>query len=779
MSICRLILLFTMAAVAASSACAWGAGSALNFDGINDYVNVSDNSNLEGFAELTVSVWVKKAADNDPNEDTIVSKWGPDYTYALRYDSANDELDWLVGNGAAYDSSINSVSIEDNQWHHIAAVYDGTNGYVYLDGAQLADTASMGLGIGSNNNPLRIGVSPYPAEANDCFAGSIDDVRIYAKALSSGQIEDLCHSVTLPDPNLIAYWKFDAGQGQTAGDSSGNGYDGTLGSNPGGADASDPAWTDSELPYCRYYVDATNGDDSNNGLSPQAAFQTIQTGIDTSKDCDFVLVYPDLYIEDIDFGDKTITVTSINEPAVLKASIRVPGFYAVTFNSEQDSNCVFKNFIVKDSYAAFLFGIGSSPTVKNVTVVENDIGAVKEDSASPNISNSIFWNNVYGDLEDQAEYSLVENQTDLVGHWKFDTGSGSTAYDSAGTNDGTIYGDTFWTTGQVGDSALDFDGSDDYVVIADDDSLTPPSQITLAYWIYNRGGQDAGIYKFAECPDEAASPGNSRAYYLTVDTGGQITFRVYSAVNSYDQLQSNSTVAFNQWHHIAATFDANDTAIYIDGQLDNSAALTVSSIMEDAQPLIVGGYWSYCGTDTFNSRLNGKIDELCIYDRPLSAGEIWRLYEINSRGYSYGPLFVDPNNGDYRLKSEGWRWSRSESQWVYDDVTSPCIDAGNPGSPLENEVMTVPRDPGNVYGTNIRINMGAYGRTSQAGIGPHGWAILSDLTNDAVVDYLDLRDQLENWLKTEKELPGDLNRNGIIDMIDYAILASEWMDSLY
>jgi hypothetical protein len=61
-------------------------------------------------------------------------------------------------------------------------------------------------------------------------------------------------------------------------------------------------------------------------------------------------------------------------------------------------------------------------------------------------------------------------EPNLVAHWKFDEGSGGTAYDSAGDNDGTIYGAT-WTTGQI-DGALDFDGSNDYVDVADSASLS-------------------------------------------------------------------------------------------------------------------------------------------------------------------------------------------------------------------------------------------------------------------------------------------------------------------
>lgn len=216
-----------------------------------------------------------------------------------------------------------------------------------------------------------------------------------------------------------------------------------------------------------------------------------------------------------------------------------------------------------------------------------------------------------------------------LGWWKLDEGSGMDAFDSGGYNHGVLYGDPNWVTGKVGPYALDFDGDGDYIEIPDDAFLTPASQISIAFWLYNRGGQNAGIYKYASCPSEEYSPGDSRAYLVSViDDTATVRFRVFSAVSTSDMIESNNTIGLNQWHHIAATFNEGAAAIYIDGQPDNSAALSVSSIMNDAQPLIIGGYWSYCGADQFVNALNGQIDDVRIYNRPLSESEIQQLYEM-------------------------------------------------------------------------------------------------------------------------------------------------------
>jgi len=129
------------------------------------------------------------------------------------------------------------------------------------------------------------------------------------------------------------------------------------------------------------------------------------------------------------------------------------------------------------------------------------------------------------------------------------------------------------------------------------------------------------------------------------------------------------------------------------------------------------------------------------------------------------PLFADDSN-DYHLKSEAGRWEPISESWVIDANTSPCIDAGNPGSPLGEEQENI---------NNVRVNMGAYGGTAEASIPPQDWALLGDLTNDGTVDFDDLARQLEDWLNSSSEQPGDLNRDGIVDMADFALLGLDWL----
>jgi len=106
------------------------------------------------------------------------------------------------------------------------------------------------------------------------------------------------------------------------------------------------------------------------------------------------------------------------------------------------------------------------------------------------------------------------------------------------------------------------------------------------------------------------------------------------------------------------------------------------------------------------------------------------------------PCFVDPNEGDYHLKSQGGRWEPNETRWTTDQVTSPCIDTGNPMTPIGAEP----------FPNGGRINMGAYGGTAEAsksyfGEPPCEVIIAGDINGDCDVNFLDFMIMALHWLE--------------------------------
>ncbi len=104
------------------------------------------------------------------------------------------------------------------------------------------------------------------------------------------------------------------------------------------------------------------------------------------------------------------------------------------------------------------------------------------------------------------------------------------------------------------------------------------------------------------------------------------------------------------------------------------------------------------------------------------------------------PLFVAPDQNDFHLKSQAGHWDGASLMWVLDDVTSPCIDAGDPNRPVGPE----PSPNGG------RVNMGVYGGTCEAskswfGAEPCATINAADLNGDGRVDAEDYRLATQRW----------------------------------
>ncbi|MHC4571859.1 MAG: LamG domain-containing protein [Planctomycetota bacterium] len=207
-------------------------------------------------------------------------------------------------------------------------------------------------------------------------------------------------------------------------------------------------------------------------------------------------------------------------------------------------------------------------------------------------------------------------EPNLVSSWKFDEGGGTMAYDWAGGNNGTLNGDPNWTVGQI-DGALSFDGVDDYVNCGNDNSLAITNNLTIAGWV------------------KRASGGGSTEIIVSKYDGGQLSYRIFfrstdvirwwlSTDGTTDNrafVDSTITITDTNWHFIAATFESGTLKIYIDG-IDKTGPQTgsISSIKATTEPLFIG-------QENSGSYFEGTTDDVRIYDRVLSAGEIWQLYQ--------------------------------------------------------------------------------------------------------------------------------------------------------
>jgi hypothetical protein len=162
-------------------------GGALSFDGINDRVDIADAASLDLTTGMTLEAWVNPSAATGYR--TVLMKDVPgELSYSL-YSSGSGSTDgkpnaWVRINTTSSGTS-GTTALPLNTWNFLAATYDGGNLTLYVNGAQVATKAVTGT-LRTSDNPLHVGGNPIWGEY---FAGLIDDVRVYNRALSVAEMQ--------------------------------------------------------------------------------------------------------------------------------------------------------------------------------------------------------------------------------------------------------------------------------------------------------------------------------------------------------------------------------------------------------------------------------------------------------------------------------------------------------------------------------------------------------------------------------------------------------------
>jgi prepilin-type N-terminal cleavage/methylation domain-containing protein len=172
------------------SSCA--SGGCLQFDGVDDYINVSDSSDRFNLSNnLTVSAWVRPASAGSSSGLEILSKYasasGPYISYGLEWYDTNKFSFSLGGTDNTF-TTLYSATQTINNWYFVVGTYDGANATIYINGV-LSNSAPFIKSLKYvNGQPLTIGTW-YGGGAN-YFNGSIDEVRIYNAALTASVIRE-------------------------------------------------------------------------------------------------------------------------------------------------------------------------------------------------------------------------------------------------------------------------------------------------------------------------------------------------------------------------------------------------------------------------------------------------------------------------------------------------------------------------------------------------------------------------------------------------------------
>ncbi len=242
----------------------------------------------------------------------------------------------------------------------------------------------------------------------------------------------------------------------------------------------------------------------------------------------------------------------------------------------------------------------------------------------------VFSNGLQWYINSASPDTNVASSSNLVGWWKLDEASGSaTATDSSGNSyTGTntnIASGNIGVTGAIG-LAYDFDGSNDYVWMADQDVFSPSvGPVTISLWANvptNATAVGSGGAGGAGAKYIGKGTASNYEYEIENDNNTTINFSTFPLDGSSVHLSVGKTMTVNDgaWHHYAMTIKKSEKLEgFIDGVSVGTHTSPTGSLGNGTALLILGAR-------TDGNFARAKIDDVRIYTRILTYEEIWALY---------------------------------------------------------------------------------------------------------------------------------------------------------
>ena len=586
-----------------------------------------------------------------------------------------------VGAGNTKVTARSNIILSTDTWYHLVGTYDGADVRVYLDGIEKGNAAQSGT---LSTEATRIALGKFSNNFYVNFDGLIDEVRIYDRALSPAEITALaaaaptdCGGPTTTIDNVAPPGSVTIAPGAPITDLDNFSLVASIGTdtvtaatvtlvpagafnNIGQADITDV----NDVVQCTAITDPVS-----NILSFTGCSIPVTTSITTFK----VRITPKTHANmpavpgasyDVtgtvtaftstntqagtDSGSAEVTVDNFS-PSNVTVAGATPGDTQVTVNWTNPVSD-FSNVLILRKTAT----IGDVPTEGSTPTVNDPVGssvvayiAGGTSFIDTGLINGttyfyrIFAKDPYGNYADTGiEVSATPTGAGPIAHWTFDEGTGLTAADSAGTNDGTLTNGPAWTC-VAGGNALDFDGMDDYTQTTSN-QLKTEDNFTISAWFKTdttlRGptliwqGNSAGN-GWGESVDNCAD--NQEEMHISI-----------GAISDANALLDNKLSFFHGCTVTSAGGSLNVITDFTDTTNWNFVAVTVSNLgTSPSAEMFLNGVSVATDTGTtadtprtnFDTNLrigrpgtstrewDGAIDDVRIYDRVLTPAEITAL----------------------------------------------------------------------------------------------------------------------------------------------------------
>ncbi|MEP7166773.1 MAG: LamG-like jellyroll fold domain-containing protein [Candidatus Woesebacteria bacterium] len=664
----------------------------LNFDTTTDTVSAGDPVFIDGLTGFSTSFWLNP--QTLATNKMILSKANnvTQRVFQIKTDDATStELKVMIASSASDTSNYcitSGLGLTALTWQQIHVVYDGTQAAasrvtVYKNGKPITCTVTGTIPTAftsSTTSNLKLGQGDDTTPT--ALITYIDELKIFPFALTQDQVlldqnngslnfgtgSNEATQLTGGAGNApVAYWKMDEKTGTTIVDSSGNG-------NTSSAFTGNTTWTSGKVGAALLFdgtddvariVESTGTDigGTSDSYTLEAWFRTNTTYgataaiVEKNTNAAGSGTYP--YSLNMGIaGNVCFSLGDVGHQIATCSSGSIP------LNDDRWHYAVGIRDVTTDTIYLYIDGIlkTSGPDSTTATMVNNDDISIGNGGPSYVAKD---WN---GRVDDVKIFNYARNASQIaydynrggpVGWWQFDECSGSTANDNSGygntgtltigatgtyTAPGTCVSGTSthaWYGGATGkwNSALGFDGTDDYVEVANSASLQVGS-FTISAWINTSATGEQSII-------DKRGPDNFGGYQLRVDG----TFPLDIAVSVKDSqviadtlCVATAAVPSGIWTHIVGTYAYNTGTllIYMNGKLVQTCTGITRNPADtpNTDPLRIGDVSRNIAVpSSFN--FAGLIDDAQVFGYPLSLTQIQKLYNQNA-SVRFGPSTGSP-----------------------------------------------------------------------------------------------------------------------------------------
>ena len=605
-------------------------GGAIEFDGTNDYVNCGGAIDL---GETTVTLWFKSSDQGTHNGLIDFRGLSSNGHFDFNHSGDSRPLLYLAPSNYRYFNS-SAADYLDGSWHFLVLYIKGSgqsdisNATLSIDTVNIASSSTSSGEVPYTWDDLYIGKSSY-----DVFDGSIDEVRIYNRALDADEIRQEYNAGAAAhlgggtaasydpwggDPP-VAWWSLDENSGTDAYDRSGSGNDGTI---------SGATWAHGKYgPALEFGGNGNVNCGNNTSLTPVSITIEGWVNLNNWASRHIMLAKWSGYTLEIN-SNATIAfglsgVTGASSPYYNSSPS------TITWNEWHHLVCTWDD--TTKGIAIYIDG----QKVKSGTLsgsISHSASSLIMGYSSNELNGLVDEVKIYDYARTQAQVAWDYNKGKPVGWWKMDEGIGTTVKDSSGNGmDGTLYPTAVsWVTGDqpvYGNCVLvdDVGSTWQSIRVSDSPILGGMPQLSVSLWLQMVESKTTHqvIYK--------RQGGGTPAWhsYKIQMSSSKVRFYVVNSSGTNVYAESDSALELDKWYHLEGVYDGSQVQIYVDGvAADSSPPALTGSVLDSDGTLQIGGL------DTpETSFTHGYIDDVKIYNYARTTGQIMQDYVEGSTAH--------------------------------------------------------------------------------------------------------------------------------------------------